>query len=152
MERDFGQLILVAVFILAGLFDLFVRGRKGRARRDAPPQDDEELPFVEEDDTGLEEPGRIEPRPPLAAPERDAPPARAPARAPEPPRPPQPRDRPHRRRGRHWPMDRTDARRGIVLMTVLGPPRGLEAPPGNENLAPARQRAVSLHTARRRST
>ena len=63
MERDFGQLIFVALLILAGLFDLVVRWRKARGRRDAPPEDDGELPFVEEDDTDLEEPEQIEPAP-----------------------------------------------------------------------------------------
>ncbi|MGQ0715281.1 MAG: hypothetical protein ACT4PJ_16400 [Gemmatimonadaceae bacterium] len=135
MERGFDQLFIVVLILLAALFDLFARWlkRKTAATQPAPVEDD--LVLVEEDDEiAWLERERAEPlrQLPLSLPPSvQAPPAfKAPAaaarrgaaerRAP-------PVGSPPRRRRRGWLETPADARRGIVVMTILGPCRGLKA-------------------------
>jgi len=110
MERGFEQLFILAVIIFAGLVELIVRRQRGKAGKDRPP--------VEADDAEL--PGQGQ-----GAPELPPPP---PAAMPSPPRSPPPLRPRRRRRARRWLTHPLDARSGIVLMAILGPCRGLQAP------------------------
>ncbi|MEX2111224.1 MAG: hypothetical protein WD802_11500 [Gemmatimonadaceae bacterium] len=130
MERGLEQLIIIVAIILAGVLDLILRWLKGRQRRDEPVDagaDDEHVVLLEEADIELpadfqlpEEAmveGRLTPPPPPPAPE--------PVISRRPPPPPAIRPRRVARRLLPHPLD---ARRGIVMMTVLGPCRGLQPP------------------------
>lgn len=124
MERGFEQLFVLAAILLAAMVDLFVRWQRGKTRRDQPADDagvEEDMVFVEEADTELPEQEPVEPQ--LPAPAR----ARPPAPRPSPP-PPVGRGRHHAHR---WLKHPIEPRRGIVLMTILGPCRGLEPPHGD---------------------
>ena len=130
MERGLELLFFVAVMLLAGLLDAVVRWLKGRAERDRPPAVDGEPVVVEDDDRGLVERPWVEPEllpaPPAAA--RFSPASTQPeAPPPRPPRLPPPPGR-RRRRGGRWLRHAAEARRGMVLMAILGPCRGLETP------------------------
>ena len=122
MERGSELLIVLFVLLLAAL-DLLARWLRGKTQLDQPAGaagGEEEVVSAEEADTELPERAPAAPRLPPAAP---PPPLRPPR--PAPPTTARPR-RPHR--ARRWVKDPIDARRGIILMTILGPCRGLEAP------------------------
>jgi len=136
MERGFEQLFILAVIIFAGLVDLIVRRLRRKAGKDRPPVEagvvevtevadvadladvEDALDLVEADDAEL--PGRGPVAPKLPPP----PPAAA---MPSPRRSPPLRPR-RRQRARRWLTHPLDARSGIVLMAILGPCRGLQAP------------------------
>lgn len=139
-DGNLEQLIILAVVMGAWLLN-FVLDQVRTRRRPVPPQDrDENLVVVEEeidpaeamrpqvavppplpDSRGvLPEPSSRQALAPRAIPSvrPRVPPRQSPARSPE--------SRRLRRR-----IDPLEARRGIVLMTVLGPCRGVEPPAGN---------------------
>jgi len=144
MERGFEQLFVLAAILLAAMVDLFVRWLRGKTRKDQPSdvaalEEEEEMVLVEEADTELPEQRPVEPQlpPPAPAPKPSPRPSSPATAAPMPSQRPSPpaRVRPHRRHRAHrahrahrWLKHPIDARRGIVLMAILGPCRGLEAP------------------------
>jgi hypothetical protein len=109
------QLILLLVFLLVPLFNLLVRWLQRRARGQRGPE-----PVVREERAPTAMPPRVRVIKPALADEtlhREA----APRKASPGPRPV------HRRRA---PLGgRVAARRAVVVMTILGPCRGLEEPP-----------------------
>lgn len=123
MERGFEQLILIVVILLAAVFDFVVRWLRRRQGKDesvgAGPADEQPL-LLEEHEIELPEAPAVERGLPLPPPA----PAEVPVvfRRPLPP----PAIKPPRvaRRLLRQPLD---ARRGIVMMAVLGPCRGLQA-------------------------
>jgi hypothetical protein len=139
MERGFEQLFILAVIIFAGLVELIVRRLRGKAGKDRPPVEtgvaevtevadvadladvEDALDLAEADDAEL--PGRgpvapqLPPPPPLPA-----------AAMPSPRRSPPPLRPRRRQRARRWLTHPLDAPSGIVLMAILGPCRGLQAP------------------------
>ena len=147
MEGAFEQLIVIAAIILLGVFDRLVRWLKSRQQKDTPvdasrydenpklveEEADFELPVDGELPSDIELSGEelveralsgeelVERRvpPPLPLP----PPVPVISRRPAPPPPIGPR-----RVSRRLLTDPLDARRGIVMMTILGPCRGLEPP------------------------
>ena len=143
MEGRFEQLIVIVVVIAFSLFDLLLRWAKRRAKQrqaGMPAEDGGELAFEEEVED-FETPGEVAlereepwaagaPSPPLPTetpPSAEKVPARmAPSRAPVGSLVPLPYlvQRPCRRK--RWALAPGDARRGIVLMTVLGPCRAQE--------------------------
>jgi len=134
VEGRFEQLVVIAVVIVFALFDLLLRWVKRRARQQQPgmpeEEDDGELAFgavlsEHEEHQAAHKPSP--PLPPSVAPPVARVPARAahswvPVRAAAPP--PYRAERPPRRK--HWAIGPGAARRGIVLMTVLGPCRAQE--------------------------
>ncbi|MEX2155201.1 MAG: hypothetical protein WD825_17780 [Gemmatimonadaceae bacterium] len=123
MERGFEQLFVLAAILLAAMVDLFVRWLRGKTRKDQPAGAagvEEEVVLVEEADTEL--PEELPEQEPV---EPQLPPPPPPAPRPSPPPPVRTR---RRHRARRWLKHPTDARRGIVLMAILGRCRGLEAP------------------------
>jgi hypothetical protein len=140
MERGLEQLFILAVIIFAGLVDLIVRRLRGKAGKDRPPVEagvaeltvvadvadladvEDALDLVEADDAEL--PGRRPVGPKL-------PPAPPAAAMPSPRRSPPPLRPRRRQRARRWLTHPLDARSGIVLMAILGPCRGLQAPHGD---------------------
>lgn len=118
MER-FEQLFILAVVVFAALVDLIVRSVRRKTRKDQRADVagvDEELVFVEGVDSELSEEGPAErqlPPPPLPSPRFSQQMAVRPRR---------------RHRARRWLKHPLDARRGIVMMTILGPCRGLQPP------------------------
>jgi len=106
MDRGFEQLVILVAIIVAGIADLIVRWMRRKAGKDQPPVV-ADVP--------------VEPQLP--------PPEPAPVSVSFPPRSP---SLPVRRRRRHrahrWLTHPLDARSGIVLMAILGPCRGLQAP------------------------
>lgn len=125
MERGFEQLFVLAAILLAAMVDLFVRWLRGKTRKDQPSDAagvEEEMVLVEEADTELPEQRPVEPQLP------PPPPAPTPAPRPSPPTTFRPRRRHRAHRAHRWLKHSIDARRGIVLMAILGPCRGLEAP------------------------
>ena len=128
MERGIEQLFILALIVLATLIDLFARWLRRKQGKDQPAQVDEEPVFVEADDRERRARTRVEPElPPMMQPSVRA------SIVPSPPaqRSTQPRTmvRPRRRdRARRWLTHPVDARRGIVLMAILGPCRGVDAP------------------------
>jgi type IV secretory pathway VirB10-like protein len=135
MERGLEQLFILAVIIFAGLVELIVRRQRGKAGKDRPPVEagvaevtevadvadladvEDALDLVEADDAELSGRGPVAPQlppPPAAMP--------SPRRSPPPLRPRR------RQRVRRWLTHPLDARSGIVLMAILGPCRGLQAP------------------------
>jgi hypothetical protein len=127
MERGFEQFFIFAVVLFAALVDLIVRSVRRKTREDqradvAGVEEagvDEELVLLEEVDTELseEEPAEPQPPPPPLPSPRSSPPMAV---------------RPRRRhRARRWLKHPIDARRGIVLMAILGTCRGLQAPHGD---------------------
>jgi hypothetical protein len=124
MERGFEQFFIFALVLFAALVDLIVRSVRSKTRRDqradvAGVEEagvDEELVLLAEADTELSEEEPAEPRlppPPLPSPGSSPPMAVRPRR---------------RHRARRWLKHPLDARRGIVMMTILGPCRGLQPP------------------------
>lgn len=124
MERGFEQFFIFALVLFAALVDLIVRSVRSKTRRDQPADVagveeagvDEELVMLEEADTELPEEEPAEPRlppPPLPSPRFSQPMEVRPRR---------------RHRARRWLKHPLDARRGIVMMTILGPCRGLQPP------------------------
>jgi hypothetical protein len=138
MERGFEQLFILAVIIFAGLVELIVRRLRGKAGKDRPPVEtgvaevtevadvadlgdvEDALGLVEADDAEL--PGRGPVAPQLPPPRPPAATMPSPRRSPPPLRPRR------RQRARRWLTHPLDARSGIVLMAILGPCRGLQAP------------------------
>lgn len=135
MERGFEQIFVLVAIVLAALFDLLVRWLKKKAGKDRPADVtdvDEELVLVEDANKEFPEQWPEEPQvpsPPAPAP-APAPPEPVPVLSPRPSPPTAVRPR-RRHRARRWLKHPSDARRGIVLMAVLGPCRGLEAPDRN---------------------
>jgi hypothetical protein len=160
MERGYEQLIFFAVILLAALVDWVVRWLKSKGQSPLPPdamepadQEDDD-PWAEQYDLEPEvvQPAPLPPaeparRPAAAAPRpqwsdvvrtelpRVAAPAAQRIAYPAPPavrfgatdRPRLPRPTP---RSARWVRDPAAARRGIVMMEILGPCRGLEPPRG----------------------
>ncbi len=139
-DGNFEQLIILVVVMLAWLVN-FVLDQVRTRRRPVPPQDRDENLVVEEDEIDpaeatrpqvvvspplpdsrgvLPEPSPRQALAPRAIPsvQPRVPPRQSPARSPE--------SRRLRRR-----IDPLEARRGVVLMTILGPCRGVEPPAGN---------------------
>ncbi len=119
------QLIFIAVFVLIALFNLI---RQARSQRRPESQTADGPPPVEEEPVPRP-PRRVVMAPPVPAPAGE-PRARHPGRDYRPAQveraaPARPVRRGHDRR---LFASREDVRRGIVLITVLGPCRGLESP------------------------
>lgn len=140
-DVSFEQLVILAIFLLVGLVNFIVDLLRKRGRT-AQPQTREQDVAIEEEELDLSE---------VLWPERatELPPEREPARGlvpPPPPRPmppvvapvspPRPPVRSVQRRRLHRRIDPREARRGLVLMTILGPCRGMERPGAN----PSRRR------------
>lgn len=137
--RDVGfeQLIILVIFLVMGLVNFVLERLRNRRGRTAQPQDyDHEIPAEEIDlDEALWREGTAE-LPPGPEPARM--PAPAPPRAPSgqgatpsvvtPVSPPRPPTRAVQRRRPRRRMDPREARRGVVLMTILGPCRGIDPP------------------------
>lgn len=140
-DGNFEQLIILAVVVLAWLVN-FVMDLVRRRGRPAPPQEREEDIAVDEQEIDLAEVMREraaeteqsarEPRPADARPLVVVAPAVPSVRAPVAARRPAARS-PERARVRRR-IDAVEARRGVVLMTILGPCRGVEPMP-NETTA-----------------
>ena len=135
-DGNFEQLIILAVVALAWLVNFVLDLVRSRGRP-APPQDREADLTLEEQEIALPEVLRERAsEAALPAPEaRSAEPRRPIVVVPAAPsaRPPVAARRPAARlpeRGRvRRRIDPVEARRGIVLMTILGPCRGVEPPP-----------------------
>ena len=139
-DGNFEQLIILVVVMLAWLVN-FVLDQVRTRRRPVPPQDRDENLVVEEDEIDPAEatPPQVVVSPPLpdsrgVLPEPSHRQALAPRAIPSvqprvPPRqtPPRSPESPRLRRR----IDPLEARRGVVLMTILGPCRGVEPPAGN---------------------
>ena len=138
MEFNFEQLYVVLLIILFSLADLFMRWVRRKYRQATPEEVEQEAvpieqqaPSIEEEAASIEGMSSIEEG--VASIEVEEPartrplPTRPPVATPPPPAPsPSPRARrTGAGRGTRW-LAPGDARRGIVLMTVLGPCRGLE--------------------------
>jgi hypothetical protein len=139
-DGNFEQVIILVVVMLAWLVN-FVLDQVRTRRRPVPQQDRDENLVVEEEEIDPAEATRPqvvvssplpdsrgvlpEPSPrqalaprPISSVQPRVPPRQSPARSPE--------SRRLRRR-----IDPLEARRGVVLMTILGPCRGVEPPAGN---------------------
>ena len=137
MEQVFEQLLVIAAIILAGLYNLLVRSLKSRQRKDAPVDATrfDENPVLVEEEADFELPADVELPSDIELPGEELIERRVTLPLPPPPpvpvvfwRPaPPPPIRP-RRVSRRLLTDPLDARRGIVMMTILGPCRGLESP------------------------
>jgi hypothetical protein len=156
------QWLLLAIFVLVPLFNLVVRWLRARAERQRPDVSVEPGPPMEPPPERVPRPGRM-PSPARPSTERVPPAARRPAEAPprrlpvevvlaRQPRPAPPAPLPPAPEAPRRPVrpaaappvprlpaavfrDRRDLRRAIVLMAILGTPRGLQAeerdaPPG----------------------
>jgi hypothetical protein len=144
MERGLvEELFILAAILFAGLVDLIVRWLRRKAGKDRPAVEtgvaevtevtetadvadladvENALDLFEADDAELPERGSV-------APQVLPPPPSAATPMPSTPRSPPPPLRPRRRRRvRRWLRHPLDARSGIVLMAILGPCRGLQAP------------------------
>ena len=143
-DGNFEQLIILAVVAVAWLVNFVLDLVRSRGRP-APPQEREEDLAVDEQEIDLPEvmrerpveaerpargPRSADPRPPVVV-APAVPSARVPVAARRPAAKVPERARRRRR------IDAVEARRGIVLMTILGPCRGAEPPP---NGAPAGER------------
>jgi hypothetical protein len=126
MEWSLERLFFPAVVLLLMLGDMLIRWAKRKVQEDRPKADVEaETVFVEDEELPPELP---EPAPAELLPPVQRPPQPLPLRAAELP-PPAPRGRRRRpQRGHRWLKDPLDARRGIVLMTILGPCPGMQGP------------------------
>jgi hypothetical protein len=145
------QFVLLAVVLLAALADYIARAR--RRHREESGQDSEVAqttvadeyesewieseplePDFERERSRWEEIAEVLP-PALPVPEQRRPvPPRPPPPLPAPPPPTSARRRRAQRRHR-WLTNTRDARRGMVMMTILGPCRGLEPPAGTQDAA-----------------
>jgi hypothetical protein len=140
-DGNFEQLIILAVVVMAWVVN-FVLDLVRRRGRPAPPQDRAENLAVEGDEIDLAEvirreraaevarpgpePRSAEPRPPVVVV-----PAVTPVRAPV--APPRPAARVPKRGRLQRRINPSEARRGVVLMTILGPCRGVEPPPNGSS-------------------
>ena len=144
-DLNFEQLFILAALLLAGLVNLVLDWLRNRGRTAQPQHRDEDLA----EDLAVEE----EELDPAEAMQREraaeVPPGLYPARVPVPPpprapsgqgatpsvvprvSPPRSPARSPRGQRRHRRIDPREARRGVVLMTILGPCRGVEPPAGN---------------------
>lgn len=139
-DGNFEQLIILVVVMLAWLVN-FVLDQVRTRRRPVPPQDRDENLVVEEEEIDPAEAMRPQVVVPPPLPDsREVSPKPSPRQAPVPLAIPSVRPRvaprqsparsPESRRLRRR-IDLLEARRGVVLMTVLGPCRGVEPPAGN---------------------
>lgn len=128
VERGFEQLFLFVAILIAALIDLSVRWLKRKQGSPQVPEEfEDEILIDERDEGGWLEVREIKPRP-LPAPATPTPGTSAlPAFKSLKPR--TPRARARREPIRHWLRHSSQARRGIILMEILGPCRGLERPP-----------------------
>jgi hypothetical protein len=128
MEWSLERLFLPAVVLVLMLVDMLSRWAKRRVQEDRPKADAEaETELVEDEELlpELPEPAPVELLPPVQRPLQLQP---LPATELPPPVSRAHRARRRRRqRGRRWLKDPLDARRGIVLMTILGPCPGMQA-------------------------
>lgn len=155
MDRGLEQFIFAALILLAGLLDWVVRSLKNRSspqQGQPTAQRDPAEPFPEDEEHRWSEPHDIDWEPsPEQIPEPPAAPAPAPSlpprvevltvpqsvevfTVPQSARPPATVRSsaiavPTRRKRRNrWVNDAIDARRGLVLLEILGPCKGLESP------------------------
>lgn len=147
MDRGFEQFILAAIILLAGLVDWVVRSLKNRSasqegqptiqhgEADIVPEGNDDERWSDPRDAEWEPPVRpIPERPAAPVPSRPLPATVAVFTVPQ--TPPQPAAaRPvltaapaRRQRRNRWVNDAGDARRGIVLLEILKPCKGLEPP------------------------
>ena len=139
-DLNFEQLFILAMVLLAGLLNFVLNWMRHRGRTAQPQARHEDLAVDEEEidlgDAMRREPAAASPRVPDAA--RVPMPVTLPAPATRPtdlrPQvvilPPRPQaGSPDGRRLRRR-IDPSEARRGVVLMTILGPCRGVEPPGG----------------------
>lgn len=112
MERGFEQFFVLVAIIIAGVADLIVRWIRRKAGKDQPPV----VADVSDVADAAEAPGPAE---------EDYTPVSVsfPQRS-----PPLTVRRRRRHRAHRWLTHPLDARSGIVLMAILGPCRGLQAP------------------------
>jgi hypothetical protein len=137
------QIVLLAIFLLAGLINAIIRWRQqsGKAptsEREPPPPERAPLPL----------PRPRLPRPPRPSPPHELPPGvrvHVPVPVPEEPVPavrrpavPAPRTLPQRQPVHQWLASRAAVRQTIVAMTLLGPCRALEREPGVTTPGPGR--------------
>ena len=117
MERGLEQLLVIAAIILAGVFEVLVRWVKSLQRKDAPVDASryDENPVLVDEDADFELPADVELPTDIKLTGEELV-----ERAPPPSRP--------RRVSRRLLASPLDARRGIIMMTILGPCRGLERP------------------------
>lgn len=125
MDRGLDQLLLFALVLIAGIFDLLMRWARRRRGTPSEAEGEGEIVVAESDSGEYLEVRRIEPPP--------SPPVSRPGPMPSKPAPPRPgrpvakrAQRPARERRHQWLRNQSDARRAIVLMEILGPCRGLE--------------------------
>ena len=124
MERGLDQLLLFALILIAGIFDLLIRWARRKRGTPSEAEDEGELVVVESDSGEYLEVRPIEPppsRPVLRPSPKPSKPAPVKSERPVPKR----AQRAPRERHHQWLRNRSDARRGIVLMEVLGPCQGL---------------------------
>ena len=125
MDRGLEQLLLFALVLIAGIFDLLLRCARKRRGTPSEAEDEGEIVLVERDEQEYLEVRRIEPQPSPTVP-RPSPMPSKPVPA-EPARPVARRaQRPARERQHQWLRNQSDARRAIVLMELMGPCRGFE--------------------------
>lgn len=141
-DLSFEQLFILAALLVAGLVNLMLDWFRSRGRMAQPRQPDRDVAVEEEEEHDLAETLWREGTADLP-PEVNVP--RAPAKPPPPvasgrgampsvvPRIPGSHLAPRSGQGRHLRrrIDPREARRGVVLMTILGPCRGMEPPAGN---------------------
>jgi hypothetical protein len=139
-DLNFEQLFILAVVLLAALVNFVLDRLRNRGRTAQPQYPDEDL-AVDEEEIDLAEAMRPQVVVPATLPDsrKTSPePLRLPAPAQRatpslPPRVLPPRSRAASRDGRRLRrrIDPSEARHGVVLMTILGPCRGVEPPAGN---------------------
>lgn len=125
-ERGFEQLFLFVAILIAALVDLSVRWLRRKQGSTLPPEVEDDVLMDEQDEGGWVEVREIKPQPLPAPPPISGTPASAAFKS-LPPR--TPKERSQREPIRHWLKHSSQARRGIILMEILGPCRGLERPP-----------------------
>ena len=151
-DLSFEQLFILAVLLVAGLVNLVLDWLRARGRT-AQPQHPEQNVAIEEEELDLSEvfwpertaemPAEREPARVPVPPPRPLPPVVAPASPPRAPvKPPRAPSRPTQRRRLRHRMDPHEARRGVVLMTILGPCRGMEPPAGDPSRSRPRRGRV----------
>jgi hypothetical protein len=127
MDRGYEQLFLFVAILIAALIDLSVRWLR---RKQGPPQGPEiedEILIDERDEGEWLEVREIKPQPvPAPPPPTISTPTSGALQS---LKPRAPKVRPRREPIRHWLTHPSQARRGIILMEILGPCRGLERPP-----------------------
>jgi hypothetical protein len=151
-DLNFEQLFILAVLLLAGLVNLVLDWLRNRRRKAQPQHRDDDLAIAQEE-LDLAEPLWRERT-------AEVPPDLDPARVPVPPAPrvrsgqgatppvvprispPRSPTRSPQGRRLHRRIDPREARRGVVLMTILGPCRGAEPPAGNASRRRPRRERV----------